>query len=404
MSVETATNVVSETISSSVEAVGFSNIAPPIITEIPKPAGMELLDSPPAPLTGDFDIKDIIAQPFKESVNQTRIEPAVFMSPKIVEEIYAPKNLIVENAQEPTAPIDSALISDWKSEVFSQEPEPEHKQVEQTPAITAEILTLIPIETTQEEAKANQRALADAQTLLHSQEFTDQEVQYWETILARAAAVEIKKGSVNTDENETDLEIPVSSPAVAGDGNPPKTEVATEIAPDNEQPPKTEQEQIWDVYFIDKRWKIAKDTNEARQKVANEIAMEAALTDDNPRLAVEESLYKLDVPSLEDTVKIATGDLDRPPVAHKLYTALTFVDDTDVRDVQYTVLKTVANSSSLEKKRQVEKIKVEPKDLPKEAQRLIADGAEHLIYKNGQWWKPVKKLNIKEPVETEKAA
>lgn len=425
MSVETATSVVSETISSSVEAVSsqtFSSIPAPeipssIIAEIPRPAGLESLDSPPAPLTGSFDLKDIIAQPFKQSAGDTRIEPAVFLNPKIVEEIYAPKSLTNDtNTEQEQAPL---VQEPYLRPVLTIEPESQHDQEKQTLTLsqaeqefgkfTAELLTLGSVQITEEETRADQEALVQAYALLQSQDFSEEEVQSWKKKLAQAAKVQLDHGSIKIDESTATSTVKATAPAAITDGEPPKTPTAVGTIGENEQPQEKEEkeepeQEVWDVYHIGKRWQNAKETNKARQKVANEIATEAAQTDKNPRLAAEKSTYKLDVPSLDEAIRIATEDLNRPAIAHKIYTALTFVDEDDSQAVQNTVLKTVAENTSQEKKRYVAKKEaVEPKDLPEEAQKLIADGDKHLIYKKGQW-KPVKKLKLRELVEAEKAA
>ena len=148
---------------------------------------------------------------------------------------------------------------------------------------------------------------------------------------------------------------------------------------------------------------FAKDVYENRLRVAQDIVSEAKKEPEHAKNTVESNIYKLDIPSVSETVEILMGKLKRPAVAQNAYVGLSFVDDEDIEGLQKELYDSVNSAAPLRKKddpRNDGKVRLE--NMEPGAQELALDGADKFVYKKKQGWEPVKKLTRTNPVEYEK--
>jgi hypothetical protein len=407
----------SSTLEASAPAV-FSGISAPeipssIISEISRPVGLVENEFLPAPISGDFDIKDIIATPSVEhQINQIHIEPAVFLPPKTVEEIFrlpeTPGFLQNEPVRTPDRPLE---ITKPHTTLFA----PETQSVE-----------VDGIEKSVREKEADQKALGEALAILKKLFLDDPEAEIWEEKLAGAAQIReaenrpenlaetitsIPQPNVQT-ETQTFLQPQTQTLANSQKANA-ETETQAAIKSDDENPQYADvqaqievkkKEKPWMMYLIDNEWEYAKRSNQIRLEDAQRLGQNIASSED-PLHDAQTEVPKLDLPSVEEAFSILAGSLKRPFIEHKIKQALSSVHENDPKQVAQTIIDVVAKNPSKEKRPKVKAaLRLKPQQMPTSAQKLIAEGAKHLINKTGKAWRSVRRLNFREPVEAEVAA
>lgn len=389
----------------------------PIITEIPKPAGLEYLDAPVEPLAGNFELHDIIEKSFQkdpvESINSIQIEPATFLSPKVVDEI----NSIVESEAEEaeaynqygpispvsnpkTEPIEPSSVFDNQPWGIKQEAETEISQpaeaTQEIGNLTTGLLTLGGVNISVVETQANAQVLQKAYAVLESLNFTEEETAAWKQKLASVA---------------TSAEIETQTQLSDAAGNEPPQNLDTANGEEDEEeekvPPTKPKKALWRLDFIDDKVEDAEEFNRARNQLAGEIAQEIMHSGVDSKSQAEATAAQLDIPqSVNDLTKEAAGKLKIPAVTPRVSVALSAHDASDPKTIAKVIIKTVQSSPAVELVSYVKDSRiVEPKDLDAEAQELIAQGADAIIYREktkklGQW-KQVQYLPHQNPLEAE---
>ncbi|MDP2632514.1 MAG: hypothetical protein Q8P25_02200 [Candidatus Curtissbacteria bacterium] len=425
----------------------FSSIPGPeipssIITEIPRPTGMEF-ESIPEQLVGDFDIHDIIAQPYVEEPLgrsfQTEVDPATFLDPKIVERINAPSAVATEVQAEsvtkpeifepdPITQIEE-IVKEAKSELIPQvldqptfENAIETTQEILTPAdqevgtLAGAILTLgavEPKEIPQIESQSDVQTLKRALALLATSGFTQEKEALWKTKLEKVvetqAIIQIKEEidtQVETDAQsavETVADIETES-ATAGGSQPPDLPTTEdgefEMKKPEDEIEEEEDAPEWDVYHIADTWQNASKVNKRRAELAEEIAFRAA-QEDRPILEARAEIYKLDVPDVKETIQMLQGKLKKPAIAHEVYAALGTVNEKDQKAVGKAIIETVRRNASVEAKPTVTATeRVKESKLPPEVQELAAGGAREVLWKKNRWQRG--KVIFQNPIEAKK--
>ena len=433
-------------------AQSFSSIPAPeipssIITEISRPAGMEF-ESLPEPIVGDFDIHDIISKPFVEepmkSSFQTKVEPATFLDPKIVEEIYEAPVIIAEETPEsifePNPVVQAeAILKEARAQIIEPSIQPDIEVADLVPAtvptpadqevgsIATEIITLGAVNTAaqpriepgelpQTETQTDVQTLKKALSILQTSDFAKEEAAQWKEKLEKAVGTQALAKIKNDLETQADIETQTQTETqtkedgqvenAAADGTPPpnlQTIGDSQFEPEDIQEDQVE-EPDWNVYHINDSWRVAENVNKKRLELAEEIAFRAAI-EKNPKQIAGDEIYKLDVPQIDESRQVLAGKLKRPEVSHKIYASLSTLAEDDARAVRKTIVEALRRNISQEVKPQVAQTeKMEESKLPVEVKELAAKGAKEIVLRNGKFWKPVKRLSYQEPIELQKAA
>ena len=149
---------------------------------------------------------------------------------------------------------------------------------------------------------------------------------------------------MNEQKTETGVSVETEQLAVPkaesemSDQAPPKKPPTQGIEEPEEPVEEVEfEEPLYERTVTETKENFAKDVYENRLRVAQDIVSEAKKEPEHAKNTVESNIYKLDIPSVSETVEILMGKLKRPAVAQNAYVGLSFVDDEDIEGLQKAV-------------------------------------------------------------------
>ncbi len=387
-------------IPSAIEPVGIETFSPSasLIAE---------LDAPPAALSGEFTIQDIINPLPAIGIESTKLEPAISQALDTAEEVEVPKIILpafeplikIDEEEKPLVELEPITIpSLFKQPIAESTPATEITsdalpQADRAiGAFATELMTLgtisqpqqAPEEQLQQEAQTNQLALQNAVAILESYDFTEEEAATWEAKLQAATQTETEgEEDVEVELQDTDeLVIELTE----GEEPPKGVNPTTEDEDENEKL-KTTQDEIITLYQIGQKQESAQRINKRRAGIASQIASDVYKSED-PRTTAQAQMAALDVPEVED---LLDGELEYvPALSPKIEMALNFVNETDPKAVAKTVTEIVNGNQATKRVNYLESAtEIEKEELSKEAQKLIEEGEKVILYKkNKQHWIP----------------
>lgn len=183
--------------------------------------------------------------------------------------------------------------------------------------------------------------------------------------------------------------------------NPPTTVMLSEFQPEEEN--YEDEENIWNIYAVKNIRSVAKDILENRLNTIDE-AIKNSADKYPPADSVRGKIAPLDIPSLDQAVRIARDELDIPNVVAKIDHALNYVDESDIQEISVTAKKIVNENIPSQRNKKVSLIdKVKQSALLKPARILAEKGAKFIVLRRvNQKWQETSKLHLNEPLELEK--
>lgn len=182
------------------------------------------------------------------------------------------------------------------------------------------------------------------------------------------------------------------------------TEVGSEISEPEEQEPVTEKdnENTWDIYSVTAIKKVAEKSLNKRFKVASNIVWESKATNTaSLASAVENNVYKLDIPDITEAINIARGKLELPPAALNAQYHLSLVENkNNPKAIKAALYAAISSSTPKEKVNNVKfEKRLEESLLPEEPQTLAKKGAKYIALTKRLIWKSQNKPKRVEPIE-----